>query len=70
MQSISLSKLAGLMEMDEPSLRAQLMLLKQVRAPAAPSPDSASAPASTSAARCQLSAQCRRQCETIGIYWA
>ena len=30
-QSISLSKLAGLMDMDETSLRSQLMLLKQVR---------------------------------------
>ena len=30
MQSISLSKLAGLMDMDETSLRSQLMLLKQV----------------------------------------
>ena len=31
MQSISLTKLAGLMDMDETSLRSQLMLLKQVR---------------------------------------
>ena len=31
-QSISLSKLAGLMDMDVTSLRSQLMLLKQVRA--------------------------------------
>ena len=30
-QSISLSKLAGLMDMDETSLRSQLMLLKQVQ---------------------------------------
>ena len=29
-QSISLSKLAGLMDMDETSLRSQLMLLQQV----------------------------------------
>ena len=31
LQSISLSKLAGLMDMDVTSLRSQLMLLKQVR---------------------------------------
>jgi len=44
-QSISLSKLAGLMDMDETSLRSQLMLLKQVR----PS------------ARCNIAARCLTQ---------
>ena len=35
-QSISLSKLAGLMDMDVTSLRSQLMLLKQVHAASGP----------------------------------